>query len=381
MSIKLSNSGMVKHSGCARSYKYHYIDKLRSKFKGSALFFGSAIDSGCNFMLEHFDARKEPDFLKTAIDIFYATWSLPTDQDSGVFINLKLSPNIKYFKADFDPDILTPEDWNDLGLNSGEAVVDYLAFRKEIETSLKTIEWGDIPEEARIRYNHATWLSLNRKGPMMLTAYFNEILPKFKRILTLQRKVELEDANGNLVNGIVEFVAELQDGKICLVDNKTSGADYAEDSVRTSQQLALYYQILNIQASTPNAEWQQRIDVAAYAVMGKKIARNKVCTICKNVATGSHKSCNAVSGSGTRCNGEWDVTFYATTQFVLDEISDDYGSSVLENASTIIACIEKGIFPKNFDKCYNDFGGTCPFLKMCHKKDDSDLIKIQQKEK
>ncbi len=368
--IRISNSGINRYSGCARSYKYHYIEGYRSKLKSSALLFGSAIDAACNHLLENFDTRT-PDTLVDAIAIFDGMWEQQEDRDTGTITVIRDNPLVKYFKSDFDAQLINEWD-KDEGLQN----------RDMVEDALKNgAEWIDLDESLRLEYNIMTWHSLSKKGPLMLIAYFNEILPQFKRILTLQRKIELLDDEGNIVNGIAEFVAELQDGRICLVDNKTSGSDYADDSVRTSQQLALYKQILDIQSETVGAEWQTKIDCAAYAVMHKKITKDRVCTSCGHHAAGTHKTCNNEI-AGVRCGGAWGITNRATTQFIVDKISDKFGAAVLENASNIITCVDKGIFPKNFDRCHNDFGQKCPFISKCHGKgNESMLFQLEKKEK
>lgn len=376
MAIKLSNSGMNRYSGCGKSYYYHYVQRYRPLTKSSALLFGSAIDAACNYMLENFEDRAVDGFLDKAKAIFLAYWDQQTDRDTAEVVDLAQNPFIKYFKSDYDGELLTT---NELEILGG-SIATIAAFRALVEEKLKTTEWLSIPEEERVEYNIQNWFSLRNKGMLMLDAYFAEILPNFKRIFTVQHKLELTNDNGDIINGIAEFVGQLQDDRICLTDNKTAGSPYSEDSVRTSQQLALYKQMLNIQVET-GGEWQTHIDCAAYAVMGKKMQKitTKTCTKCGNVATSSHKTCNRIDSNRARCDGDWTVvvTFKSPTQFLVDDISDEFGLSVLENMSTVISCVEKGIFPKNFDKCYNDYGGVCSFLHICHKKDPTGLIKLE----
>lgn len=379
--VRISNSGMSRYMGCGRSYQFHYIDKWRSHIKSSALFFGSAVDVACNFMLENFDKRNEPFFRDEAYKLFQKTWTSQFDKDSNTLIELRCSPNIKYFKSDFDLEVLNAEDLEELGLASPEDVKSYLDSRKLMEAELKANggRWDLISIEDRVEHNEITWFCLLRKGYYMIDAYWKEILPEFESILCLQRPIELEDENKNVVNGIAEFVAKIKDGRICIVDNKTAGTPYEPESVSTSQQLALYKQIMNIQA-TEGGEWTTPIECAAYAVMSKKINKDKVktCQSCGYIADSSHKTCNA-KVDGKRCDGEWTVvtSLSASTQFIVDNISEDFGNTVLENASTIVACIEKGIFPKNFSKCHDDYGSTCQFLHLCHKGDKSNLYKVE----
>ena len=50
--VRLSNSAIDKFKECPQRYKRHYIDKLRSVFIGSPLFFGSAVDEALNELLK-----------------------------------------------------------------------------------------------------------------------------------------------------------------------------------------------------------------------------------------------------------------------------------------------------------------------------------------
>lgn len=378
--IRISNSAITRYNGCAASYKYHYIDKLRSPIKSSALFFGSAIDAGCNHMLENHERRNDPKLLAEAIQIFNERWEQAEDQTSkvkGATVDLPLNPYIKYFKSDFDLDILSDDDKMEIGKQFSEPLVGYDVWRGELEDTMKNTNWLTIPEKDRVSYNYGSWLSLSRKGPLMLEAYFKDILPQFKLILTLQRQIEVVDDNGNIVNGIAEFVAVLNDGRICLIDNKTASSAYSEDSVRNSQQLALYQQILNIQAKTKGADWTIPIEVSAYAVMSKKIARKKKCIVCGHESDSSHKTCNNII-NGERCGGQWGITYQGSTQFIVDVISEEFGNAVLNNASEIISCVDKGVFPKNFDHCNNVFGGRCEFYQHCRGKSDKTLINLSE---
>jgi hypothetical protein len=384
--IRISNSGMNRYSTCGASYKYHYIDGYRSNIKSSALFFGSAVDAGCNFMLENFSSRKDAGFLEQAIEIFHATWLQQYDKDSDTIVLLPKSPNIKYFKSDYDLDVLRPEDLTELGLDTEEAIKNYELGRASVDAALKENggRWDLIPKEDRLDYNEVTWWCLLRKGYIMLKAYHEQILPEFKSIFFLQKPIQLLDEKGNIVNGIAEFGAELLDGRNCLVDNKTAGTPYEPESVAISQQLSLYERILNIQGEEDKFKDYPKIDCAAYAVMGKKIQKikTKTCSSCGHVGQGSHKTCDNVI-NGRRCNNDWTTvtTLQGNTQFIIDNISEDFGNTVLENASTIVACVEKGIFPKNFNKCYDNYGGVCEFLHLCHKNDKTNIFKaIVQKD-
>lgn len=377
MSVKLSHSSKNKYLQCAHSYKLHYVDRWRSIIMSSALSFGSAIDNASNTMLENKD---NPECLKLAIDTFNRSWEQGEDYARKT-IDLPLNPNVKYFKSDHEPDLLEKKQWAELFKYDGNL----FETRNSIDEKLKAgIKWLDIPEEQRSVYNYTNWLCLQKKGQLLLTAYHKEILPQFKEVLAVQMKVELIDDEGNNLNGVIDLVARLHDGRVMVIDNKTTSTEYDEDSVSMSEQLATYVTILNIFNDDPEHSWKHKVDGAGYAVMSKKLIKEviKICKTCNHSGTGSHKTCDNVI-NGTRCNGDWDKTkkFDVKTQFILGTISEEFGQSVLENATTVKSCIEQGLFPKNFSACADMFGSPCPMIGLCHNGDTKGLVKLEDNKK
>ena len=64
--IRLSNTKRNKFKECSRRYDFHYNFKYRSKFLGSALFFGVAYDEALNRML----LDKKDDLTEEEIESF-----------------------------------------------------------------------------------------------------------------------------------------------------------------------------------------------------------------------------------------------------------------------------------------------------------------------
>lgn len=383
MSFKLSHSSKNKWLSCGHSYKLHYIDKLRPVTLSSALVFGSAIDNALNELLTNRD-------IKTAKLEFNKHWE-QGENSLRELVDMPLNPNLEYSKYDLESDLLTKANWKDLFkrdskfFDTKNKIEALLRPEKDPQTGVKppAKDWLDIPEEDRMVLNYANWLSMQKKGEMLLQAYHDQILPHIAEVLAVQMAVELDDGNGNILNGIIDAVVRLQDGRVCILDNKTTSTEYEEDSVRSSEQLATYKAILNIFAEDPNHPWEHKIDCCGYAVLSKKLINNttKVCKICGNVATGKHKTCDS-HALGTRCGGEWDkqVSFKVKTQFIIGEISDAYAESVLENATTVKSCIEQGLFPKNYSACDNMFGRKCVYFNKCHGNKMDGLVQLEKKE-
>lgn len=374
MGIKLSHSSKNTYLQCGEKYRLHYIMKYRPVTLSSALVFGSAIDNSLNALLENKD---NPEALKMAIESFNRNWE-QGENSARELVDMPLNPNLKYSKYDQDPDLLEKSDWAELFKYDKN----FFDTKTQVETLMSEKDWLDIDEEKRQIYNYYNWLCLKKKAELLLTAYYNDILPNFKKIIAVQKKVELIDEAGNNLNGIIDFVAELKDGRIAIVDNKTTSTEYEEDSVATSEQLATYQAILNIFNHDPDNEWKYEINACAYAVMSKKLIKDitKVCKSCGKTNTSTHKTCDNIV-DGTRCNGEFekDKKFKVKTQFIPGTISEEFEHSVIENATTVKSCIEMGLFPKNYSSCENQFGSRCPFFEKCRNGSNKGLIELEKK--
>lgn len=368
MTIKLSHSGANTYTLCGEKYRLHYSERLRPITMSSPLLYGGAIDLALNILLEN---KSNPKALEMALIEFDKNWE-QGENFKREKVDLPLNPNIKYLKKDYDGDLLEKQEWAELFKYEPQ----YFEMRSRVEEQLKTVDWLDIPEKDRMHYNYGNWLCLSRKGKMLIEAYHNDLLRHFKKIICVQKKLSLLDDAGNDLNGLLDFVAELQDGRVAIVDNKTSSGLYEEDSVRKSPQLAMYKQILDIQGFDP------KIDCCAYAVMNKVLIKDitKTCKTCNYIGTGSHKTCDNII-EGKRCGGNWNKVkkFTVETQFVVDNVSDEFGQKVIENAVTVKSCIEMGLFPKNFDACNNMYGSKCPYYLKCHGNSDKGLIKLEEK--
>lgn len=375
MSVKLSHSSKNKYLQCGESYRLHYLEKWRPITLSSALVMGSAIDESLNHMLLNKDT---PGVLQATLDIFNRQWEQGQNSLREV-VDMPLNPNLKYFKADYDHDLLDKPEWRELLKYDSK----FFDTKNDVDAKLKEgVDWLDIPEESRMVYNYANWLCLQKKGHLLLTAYHKDILPNIKRVLVVQHKVELLDDDGNNLNGVIDAIVELHDGRICIMDNKTSSQEYELDSVRGSEQLATYQQIMNIFAEDPENSWNDKITACVYAVMVKKLDKDitKTCKECGHKNTSTHKVCDAMI-EGKRCNGEFDKVkkFNVKTQFIVDTINEEFAASVLENAVTVKSCIEQGLFPKNYSACDNMFGSKCPFYNKCHGGDNKGLMQLEQK--
>jgi hypothetical protein len=379
--IRLSHSSKNTWLTCGRKYELHYLLKLRSRIMSSALLFGSAVDNALNIMLSKKD---EAGVLELAIHEFNRCWEQGDDFQRKP-VDLPLNPNIKYYRNDYDHDLLDKPEWRELLKYDSK----FFDTKNEVDALIKLkTPWEDIPEEKRMVYNYANWLCLQKKGHMLLTAYHKDILPKIKSVVAVQTKVELDDGEGNILNGVVDYIAII-DGKqfgfdydpVTLLDNKTSSEEYDSDSVKGSEQLATYQAILNIQEADPEHPWKHKIELCGYTVMSKKLDKEitKTCKSCNQTNDSTHKLCEKMI-DGKRCNGEFDKTkkFGVRTQFIVDKISEEFGLTVLENNYIVKSCIEQGLFPKNYSACENQFGQPCIYFSKCHGGSDKGLFQLEK---
>jgi hypothetical protein len=222
MGVQISFSANQKYQMSPRSYYLHYYLRLRPAITGSALVFGGAIDQGLNALLEK---KENPE------EHFIKAWS--SQEINGELLDLSKTDKIKYSKSDFDFTILTDEDKGLIGAGA----------TKE-------------------------WVSLRRKGLMIIDAYREQVIPQIKEVVAVQKYVELKNETGDSLIGWIDFIATFDDGKTYIVDNKTTSIKYKPDSVAQSGQLATYFEAAK--------EQNIKVDGAAYIAIPKNIRKAKL---------------------------------------------------------------------------------------------------------
>lgn len=200
MGLSLSFSAAQRFILSPFSYFAHYFLRLRPVDASSALIFGAAFDNGLNTLLETKD-------LVAARAAFLQSWD--KGDINGTIHELATCDCIKYSKADYDDSFL--EDIDRKGIEAGA---------------------------------HPAWVALRRKGLLMLHAYSEQVLPRVKRVIAVQRRIALDNEIGDQFIGVVDAVLEWEDGNIYIVDNKTSSVRYKAESANESAQLASYYEAI-----------------------------------------------------------------------------------------------------------------------------------------
>lgn len=358
---RISFSQLSKYNQCPRSYKHHYIDRLRERSVTAFLPFGSAIDESLNSIL--LDIKKHKEIKSDYKAIFDNKWQTVTI--NKVNYNLIDCTLVGYSKNDFILEILKPEDLSFIKAKAEELNIEYsdlyeVKEKLESEKNTKRIELN-----AHKFLNILNWLSLRRKGHLMLDAYVQNIVPEIEYVVDVQKKVELTSDCGSTLVGYIDAVVKFkQDLEPCVLDNKTSSMFYTEDKIKFSQQLFIYAYALGLSR-------------VAYAVMLKNIKLDKrsVCNVCGHESKSAHKTCNAVNENGKRCGGEWTLHLnpQCLTQILRDRVEENTKLVVIDNIAEINDAIKAKVFPKNLNTCTNLYGNPCPYLNYCWKNDKTNL--------
>lgn len=260
MKVKyISNSQIDKYETCPYLWYLHYVERIRSIYKPSSLFFGSALDEA--FGRLHLDkmaperlteAHKE--MLKfSAEELFEKT--LRHQEHNGETVDLKYSKITSFFKSDFDMSLLTDEDFQEISdyAISLELDVTPTLVSAFMDECFQIVKKGCLAGAELQVYNLVGWLSLYRKGLILLEAYKVEIMPQIKEVFSIQERILLPDGTGTTYQGYIDYTASWYGDPpetIRVCDDKTSSKAYAEDAVRKSTQLASYCEYKNTTQAT-----------------------------------------------------------------------------------------------------------------------------------
>ncbi len=254
-SLKLSNTRRDKYGGCPARYNFHYNLKYRTKALSSALFFGVAVDEALNRMLLDKKAaitNEEKKLMELTPEETFIKYMSDTNHN-GKNVHIPRFRHCVYAKADFDSALLSEADLELIGHD-----LDYCKAHVEwYHQELKTYQKMDMPigralgfdaNVSNIRekdidtFNLINWYSLKRKGLMILEAYREEIMPQIHEVHSIQERVNLPNGSGDIIDGVIDFVASFVDDPetVYVVDNKTASQAYKQDKLTESDQLHLY---------------------------------------------------------------------------------------------------------------------------------------------
>ena len=280
--IKISFSAAQKYLLSPFSYFAHYYLRLRPVQLSSALIFGSALDTGLNSLL--MDIKNEV--------------SVNLDKAKEAFNSaFEDNPLIKYSKADLDESLLTEED-----LQSDK---------------------------------NKSWLSLKRKGHVLIEEYHSQVIPKLEKVLLVQHEINLKNATGDVFTGIIDFVGQIG-GKLYVIDNKSSTKKYTPESANESAQLSTYHE------SIKN---EYKLDGVAYIVLPKTVRKKKLPRI--------------------------------EIQIIFGEANEELTDKTFKEYDEVLTGIKTGKFPCTPEKCCKEFWG-CAYEGFC-KSGGTDMTGLEFK--
>lgn len=371
---KLSHSSVRMYSECSRKYKLHYVDRLRSKTIGGALLFGSAVDNGLNHLLKTKNVEE-------SIAAFEKTWNLQYVNDS--LISLSKSTIVVYAEKDFDIELLQKEDHKlfkeykeKLNLFPFE---DTSGCMEELKTKKKENGLNSLSEEEKKLLSYGNWLCLKNKGHIMIRSYNEKVMPQIEEVIEIQKKFEIKNKDQDSIIGICDLIVKMKDGKVYIMDNKTSTRQYNYDSAKRSPQLILYYHAF---------KKKYVVDGVGFNVMYKTILKNrtKVCSVCGYVAEKGARAvtCTNTTANGKRCSEKWNeaISPECDIDVILNQVAQAAEQLVMESFDESNSGIHKGVFRPNLLACgdtNSDY--RCQFYNRCWNNTSDDLINLPERKK
>lgn len=331
--LRLSYSAVSEYLECGRKYKLNRIDKIRPERYSSSFLFGSAVGAGAEIILGHYMKDNPNDQKDTKESVFLREMKKATI--NGVeFDDITDSELMDYRATDLQYELLTAEDIalvndkiEELGFE--ELIIpDFLQYVKSVRRNVT----GD---DLKL-FNYMSWLSLCRKGIMILDLQENWAKRSLFEVHAIEKKIQVFNEEGDEFIGYLDFDATFKDGVRRIMDWKTSGNPkqyYPDDAASTSTQLTIYAN-------------QEGVYEVGYHVADKVIRKRAPRTREREV--------------------------YGT-------ITEEQEAEVFASIDEVLHGIKAEEFEPNFDSCWN-FGG-CSFQRYCKSdcKDMTGLIKLEKK--
>lgn len=384
---RISWSQLEIFKTCPRKWWLHYKDNLRSIKLSSPLHFGIAIDEAQGILLlkkkKKLPGEEKQLVKKDPYKVFDHLFTEAIfDKDVGPE-NISSHHLMDYYNSDFDENVLFEEDYEllekyieDAGFEGNPDPIDLYEEIKEDKNN------GELLELTQLCYfNYCSWLSLRRKGHLILDSFIKNIMPKIKVVHSIQKKVSLPNGEGDELIGYIDAELEFEDEPevVYTVDFKTSSSRYdsgAVNDIEEKGQLLIYDEF-------------NGLGFAAYCVLMKKIkvVKHKTCQTCGEKTTGREAKCAVeiqVPGKrpGTtkksKCKGEFDIEVepYSDFQIIKDNVDEEKKDLLFEEISDIMENMENKVISKNLDACFS-YGKPCAFFNYCRTngQDLTDLVK------
>lgn len=195
----------------------------------------------------------------------------------------------------------------------------------------KKLDGNDLDE-----YLVLNWLSLRRRGFMLIEAYRNEVIPLINEVYSVQEYISLPNPQGDAIDGVIDFTCSFKDepSKVYIGDNKSSSKPYKQEQLTESDQLHTYAE-------------HKGINNLCYIVLEKPI-RKREPKVRISILKGS------------------------VVEKTLDRVFAEY--------ETALGDIKQEKFSPNYDSGCYFYGKKCEYYDLCHNsKMCPNLVKLENK--
>lgn len=366
--VWLSYSGASSFKACPE--KFYLSKEWQAKGNFSYFVFGSAVECGVTSALMDRDQEK-------MLAAFERNWKAEHADDPEKSKPIFDNYEIEYSAGDVDIDLFDKEDDVRLDQWVTEIFNDVTQTWKPkmFEIFAKMKEKKKFTDDEDKFYKRVAWMSMKKKGEYMLKSFFEQALPKIKGLAEIdgkpaaQLRIDIPSDDGDNIVGYVDYVVEMADGTIVILDCKTAASAYDEHKLLTSEQLKTY-------AAALSKHFDELPEIG-YLVLVKKLNTEKSCTSCGALRENSKlKNCVACG------EGKYEAASYsAEVQLMHRPIDEEEMDMQLEDYSQIADAVRNKIRYKNPENCFS-FGRRCEFYDHCHKGKALDkLTTIQPKKK
>jgi hypothetical protein len=351
MKIRLSHTRAQIFKACPQKDHLRYDLHIKPKEHGASLDFGGSIDVAISYLL----SQDKQDAISTGYkDVFEKDlkhgWNLAYDDC-----------RIRYKRTDYDA-LVIASDQDQEQINTWEAELNISSF--DVLAAEKVSKYKRFDGIKLQMFNRLCWLSMKRKGHLMLEAFVRDIYSKIKKVIAIQHEFK-GDVNGNTeVIGIIDLICEFEGySKPIILDIKTSAQYYDEHKPLYSEQLMLYLGALGKDLAT---------NYTGFLVMLKAIDRDSVCSKCGNKKSTKHQTCPVIIND-KRCDGAWSEVPIGRTQIQIEDIPQDKVDTFMNSFANLADLMNMNRPPyMNWESC-DDFG-MCDYWFLCHKNDRSKYV-------
>jgi hypothetical protein len=171
---------------------------------------------------------------------------------------------------------------------------------------------------------------------MILETYKEEVMPQIHKVYSIQERVNLPNSSGDMIDGVIDFVASFVDDPdtVYVVDNKTAAQAYTQQKLTDSEQLHLY-------------AYYKELYHIAYIVCEKGIRRRDP---------------------------------RVRISILKGDINEDFTDTLLDSYEDTLVSIREEEFNPNFKSGCTFFYKQCEYYSICHheKFDDNKLVDMKK---